>query len=191
VISGGTIVPAATAPRLTAAFTVPSTSSETEPVNENGFAVQLMLVWNRFSVLENLKGFRSFDEVLLNVFASCSAAGECHVSGPSGYQGKETWSMELLTLEYVAEEAAMVDVARRAVKPASAKPAALMYRWRVCVVSPVQALDGKVHTSVPIMLSQRQLTPMKIRFPKLTVMVKPPKSSYRASKSGPVRRSRG
>jgi hypothetical protein len=170
---------------------VPSTSSETEPVNENGFAVQLMLVWNRFSVLENLKGFRSFDEVLLNVFASCSAAGECHVSGPSGYQGKETWSMELLTLEYVAEEAAMVDVARRAVKPASAKPAALMYRWRVCVVSPVQALDGKVHTSVPIMLSQRQLTPMKIRFPKLTVMVKPPKSSYRASKSGPVRRSRG
>jgi hypothetical protein len=139
-----------------------------------------MLVLNRFSVREKLKGFRFRDVVLLNAVAFSSAAGECHVSRP----GKEVRSMGILTLEYVSEEVATVDVVRRAVKPASAKPTTLMYRRRVCVVSPIQALDGKVHAPVPIMPGQPQLPHTKMRFPELTVMVKPPRNSYRASKSG-------
>lgn len=68
----------------------------------------------------------------------------------------------MLTLEHVAEDAASVDVARRAVQAASAKPATLMHRrWcsqGECPVASinVQALDGKVHTAVPTMLSQHQ-----------------------------------
>ena len=72
-------MPAATTPSLTAACTAPSTSSETEAVNGDGVAGQLMLVLNRFSFPENLKGRRFFDPVLLNVVALSSAAGESDV----------------------------------------------------------------------------------------------------------------
>ena len=77
-ISGGTSVPAATALRLTEAFTAPSTSRETEPVMSDGIAElagQLTLVLNRFSVPEKLKSCRSCDIVLLNVVAFCNAEG--------------------------------------------------------------------------------------------------------------------
>jgi hypothetical protein len=170
---------------LMAACTAPSTSIETEPVNEDGVPGQSTLALNRLSEPEKLKG-RSCDIVLLNAIAFCSAAGESHVNGP----GKDLWSMRMLTLKYFAEEAATVDVAPRAMRPASGKPATLMYHRRECAVSPIQSLDGKIHAPVSITSSQHQLPHTKMRFPELTAMVKPPRNSYRASKSGPQHRLR-
>ena len=96
VISGGIIVPATTAPTLMSACTEPSTSSETEAVNEDEVEVegQLMLVLNRFSLPEKLKGQFS-DTVLLNAVAFSTAARESNVSG----SGKEVWIMGILTCE--------------------------------------------------------------------------------------------
>ena len=83
-------MPATTAPTLMSACTEPSTSSETEAVNEDEVEVerQLMLVLNRFSLPENLKGQFS-DTVLLNAVAFSTAAGESNVGGP----GKKVWSI--------------------------------------------------------------------------------------------------
>ena len=79
-ISGGIIVPAATAPRLKSACAEPSTSSETEAVNEDEVEGQLILVLNRFSEPEKLRG-RFSDNVLLNAVEFSSATGESSVSG--------------------------------------------------------------------------------------------------------------
>ena len=48
-------------------------------MNGDGVSGQLILVLNRFSLPEKLKGCRFCDNVLLNVVAFCSAAGESDV----------------------------------------------------------------------------------------------------------------
>ncbi len=172
-IFGGTSVPAATAPRLIAACTLASTSSETEAVDEAGISEltgQSTLVLNRFVAPEKSRGCRFCDIVLLNVVAFCSAASgspeENHVSRPLCGAG-----IEMLTLEHVAEEAASVDVARRAVQRASTNPVTLVHRSRrsqgkrAVASFDVQALDGKVHAPVPAVPSQHQLPSNEIGVP--------------------------
>jgi hypothetical protein len=72
------------------------------------------------------------------------------------------------TIERVADEAASVGVARRAMQPAPAKPSTLMHRRRrsqgECAVAPVdvQALDGKIYVPVPAVPSQHQSPPYEI-----------------------------
>ena len=73
-------MPAATAPRLKSACAEPSTSRETEAVNEDEVEGQLILVLNRFSEPEKLRG-RFSDDVLLDAVEFSSAMGESSVSG--------------------------------------------------------------------------------------------------------------